>query len=226
MQISEMSIRRSVTTTMMYALVILLGIVAVFKLPLEFMPSIEAPFLEVMVPYEGASPVEVCDRIAEPIEEAIATMPGIDKLRSRCRQGFVYIGIELDPATKMDYMVLDIQERIDQIRDELPADVRNVWINKFDTEQFPIVFGAVTFPEHRPENNDLIEKHIVRSLKTVDGIADVRVEGLEHERVLVEINQDKLTNYGISIIQVYNAVWESSRTSRKSGTCPSTTLSR
>ncbi|HUT56154.1 MAG TPA: efflux RND transporter permease subunit [bacterium] len=206
MKISEFSIRRGVTTGMLYALLILLGVVAIPKIPLEFMPKMDMPFIEIHVPYEDASPVEVCERIAEPIEEAVATLPGIKKMRTRCRQGYAYIGIELASGVKMDYMVLDIQERVEAIKKDLPTDVRNIFIAKFDTEQFPVVMGAVTFPRDRPENNELLDRYIVQPLKTVDGVASVTIEGLEERRVLVEIDQNKLTAYGVSVLQLFDAI--------------------
>lgn len=191
---------------MIYALLILLGIVAIPKLPLEFMPKMDAPFVEIHVPYEDASPVEVCERIAEPIEEAVATLPGIKNMRTRCRQGYAYIGIELNSDVKMDYMVLDVQERVDAIKKDLPTDVRNIFIAKFDTEQFPVVMGALTFPQDRPENNELLDRYIVQPVKTVDGVASVTVEGMEERRVLVEIDQNKLTSYGVSVLQLFDAL--------------------
>jgi len=206
MRISEFAIRRGVATTMLFALVILLGSVAIPELPLEFMPEMDAPFIEVHVPYEGASPVEICDRIAEPVEEAVATLPGIQKMRTRCRLGYAYIGIELNSEANMDYMVLDVQERIDSIKKDLPSDVRNIFIAKFDTQQMPIIMGAVTFPENDPENNQLLDRYLIRPLKTVDGVADINIEGLEERRVLVEIDQNKLTAYGVSVIQMFEAL--------------------
>lgn len=206
MKISELAIRRAVATSMMYVLVVLLGGVAITKLPLEFMPQMDIPFVDIHIPYEGASPVEVCDRIGEPVEEALATLPGIKKMRTRCSPGYAYIGLELSGKAKMDYMVLDIQERIDAIRADLPSDIDNIWIQKFDTEQFPVIFGAITFAEDKSENNELIDRHFIRPLKTVDGVAAVMVEGLEYRKVLVEIDQNKLTSYGINVLQVFDVL--------------------
>ena len=206
MKIVDSVVNRPITTYMIYAFMAVLGAVAIPKIPLEFMPQMDAPFIEIHIPYEGASPVEVCEQIAEPIEEAIAVLPGIKKVHSRCRPGYVYVGIELSPSAKMDYMVLDVQERIDAIREDLPSDLRNMMINKFDTEQIPIIMGAITFPEDRPENNDLLDRFVLRPLKTVDGVAAVNVEGLEERRVLVEMDENKLTRYGVNIIQVFDAL--------------------
>ncbi len=184
----------------------MLGGVAIPKIPLEFMPQMDAPFIEVHAPYEGASPVEVCDRIAEPIEEAIATLPGVQKMRTRCRQGYAYIGVELNSEANMDYVVLDVQERIDAIKKDLPSDVRNMFIAKFDTQQFPVIMGAVTFPEDKPENNDLLDRYLIRPLKTVDGVADINIEGLEERRVMVEIDEHRLSAYNINVLQVFEVL--------------------
>jgi HAE1 family hydrophobic/amphiphilic exporter-1 len=206
MNLLAVFIHRRVATVMIYVLISLLGLVALKRIPLEFMPKMDMPFIEIHVPYEGASPVEVCDRIVEPIEEAVATLPGIKKMQARCRMGYGYIGMELLASAKMDYMVLDVQERIDQIRPDLPSDVRQIMIMKFDTEQFPVLFGALTFPEDKAENNELIDRYVVRPLKTVDGVADVQLEGLQQRRVLVEIEENKLTAFGVNVLQVFDAL--------------------
>ncbi len=206
MKISEIAVRRGVATAMVFALVVLLGSVAITKLPLEFMPKMDAPFVEIHAPYEGVSPVEICEDIAEPIEEALATLPGIDEVKSRCMQGYAYIMVELSGTSKMDYLILDIQERIDSIRNELPSDLMDLFIMKFDTEQIPVIAGAVTFPGDKPENNELLDRYVVRPLKTVEGVADVQIQGLEEKRVLVEIDQNKLVSYGVNVLQVYEAL--------------------
>lgn len=206
MKISEKAIRRGITTAMCYVLLVLLGSVAIPKIPLEFMPKLDVPFIEIHVPYEGASPVEICDKIAEPIEESVATLPGIDKIRSRCSPGYGYIGLELSSSANMDYMVMDVQEKIDVVREDLPDDVRNIMIMKYDTEQLPVIMGALTFAEDLPENNELMDRYVVRPLKTLEGVADIRIDGLAERRILVEMNEDRLTNYGVSVIQVFEAL--------------------
>jgi len=206
MRISEWAVRRAVTTTMVYALFVLLGLAAFRRIPLEFMPAMDIPFLEIWITYEGASPVEVCDTIVEPVEEAISTMHGIKRVRSRCRLGRAQIGVEMTGDAKADLMALEMQERIDQIRPELPADLGPVVVFKWDTEQFPVIFASVAFPEKRDENADLMENRIVRELKTVDGVANVQAEGIEHKRVTVEVDQDRLLAYQINVLQVTSAL--------------------
>jgi hydrophobic/amphiphilic exporter-1 (mainly G- bacteria), HAE1 family len=206
MGLIESSVNRRITTVMVYLLIVVLGVVAMFKIPLEFMPKMDIPVIEIHVPYEGASPVEVCDRIVEPIEEAVATLPGIKKMHSRCRMGYAYVNMELVNTEKIDYMVLDVQERIDQIRKDLPSDIRQIMIMKFDTEAFPVLFGALTFPEDKAENNELIDRLVVRPLRTVDGVANVQMEGMQERRVLVEIDENKLTAYGVNVLQIFDAL--------------------
>ncbi len=206
MKISEFSVRRRVTTLMIFSSIVLLGLIALNKVPLEFMPKIDMPFINIWIPYEGASPVEISDTIVEPIEEAISTMHGIKKIRSRCHAGHAEIGVELTGEAKTDYFVLEVQERIDQIQSQLPDDMGQIMIMKFDTEQMPVIFSAVGFPEEKDENNDLIERLLIRPLRTIDGVANVQVEGMEEKRIKVEVDQGRLDAYHVSVIQVYNAI--------------------
>ncbi len=206
MRISEFSIKRRVTTLMIFASLVLLGLIALGKIPLEFLPKIDMPFINIWIPYEGASPVEISDTIVEPIEEAISTMHGIKKIISRCNQGRAEVMVELSGESKTDYQVLEIQERIDSIKNELPEDLGHIMIFKFDTEQMPVIFAALGFPEEKDENNDLIDKLIVRPLQTIDGVADVQVHGSEMKRITVDVDQGRLDAYHMSVLQVYNAI--------------------
>jgi HAE1 family hydrophobic/amphiphilic exporter-1 len=206
MKISEFSIRRKITTLMVFTSIVLLGVIALGKIPLEFLPKIDMPFINIWLPYEGASPVEISDTIVEPIEEAISTMHGIKKITSRCNAGRAEIIVELSGDSRTDYLILDIQERIDAIRDDLPEDMGPIMIFKFDTEQMPVIFAAIGFPEEREENNDLIEKLLARPLQTIDGVADVQVHGMEQKRITVDVDQGRLDAYHISVLQVYNSI--------------------
>ena len=193
-------------TFMAYALFLLLGLAAFKRIPLEFMPAMDIPYLEIWITYEGASPVEVCDRVVGPVEEAISTMHGIKKVHSRCRLGRAEIGVDLLGDAKPDLLSMEMRERIDQLRPELPQDLGPVVVFKWDTQQFPVIFASVSFPNVRQENADLMEQRIVRELKTVDGVAQVQAQGIEEKRITVEVDEDRLLAYQINVLEVTGAL--------------------
>ena len=206
MKISELSVRYRIAVFMIYLSLFVLGLVAVKKIPLEFMPQMDMPFINIIATYPGASPIEICETIAKPIEETISTMHGIKKIDTRCRSGQAEIGIVLSSNVKTDYQVLEVRERIEQIRDELPEDLPPLLIMKFSSEQWPVIFISLDVPEKDIHYSDLFDQLLVRPLKTIDGVADVQFFGLEEKRVKVEINEDRLRAHHLSVLEVYQAL--------------------
>ncbi len=204
MKITEVSIKYPIATFMVYLSTLLLGLVAIYKIPLEFLPKMDAPFVNIIVNYPEASPSEACETVAKKIEEAISTMHGIEKLDTHCRQGSAEIGVQLNDKAKTDYLVIEVKERIDAIKDELPADLPPILAFKFDTDQLPIIFASIGVPENVDLHySDLLDQFIVRPLKTVDGVADVQFFGMEEKRVKIELNQDLMDSFGVSALEVY-----------------------
>jgi len=203
MILSEYSVKYKVAGLMIYVSLAVLGIVALKKIPLEFLPKMEMPFVDVIVNYPGSSPAEICENIAEKIEEEISTMHGIKKIETHCREGNAEIGVQLNSDANSEYQALEVRERIERIKDQLPSDLPPIIVAKFDTDQFPIIFASVGMPPGVEHYSELLEPMIIRPLKTVEGVADVQFFGIEEKRVKVEIDQDLLNAYHINIIEVY-----------------------
>ena len=206
MRISEFSVRYRVAVAMVYLSLLVLGLVAIRRIPLEFMPKMDMPFVNIVLNYPGASPVEICENIAEPIEEAISTMHGIEKIETSCRSGRAEVGIALGQGVKTDYQVLEIRERIEQIRPQLPSDLPPILVLKFSSEQWPVIFLSLLVPDSEKHYSDLFDQLIVRPLKTVEGVADIQFFGMEEKRVKIELDQDRLRAYRLSVLEVYQAL--------------------
>ncbi len=203
MRLSEFSVKYKVAGLMIYICLCVLGVVALRRMPLEFLPKMEMPFINIIINYPGTSPAEICENIVQKVEEAVSTMHGIDKIETNCRQGNAEIGIQLSSDSNTEYQVLEVRERIEQIKNDLPVDLPPILVLKFDTDQFPIIFASVGLPDDQKEYSDILEQVLVRPVKSLEGVADVQFFGMEEKRVKVELDQDLLNAYGISIIEVY-----------------------
>jgi len=203
LKIPELSVRYRIAVAMLYITLSVLGIISIKKIPLEFMPKIDMPFINVIINYPSASPSEICKSIAEKVEESISTMHGIEKIDTHCGQGNAEVGIQLTGTSNTEYQVLEVRERLEQIKNQLPSDLPPIMVFKFDTDQMPIVFASLSLPGTRAHYGDLLDQLIVRPLKTVDGVADVQFFGMEEKRVKIEIDQSLLNAYHISITEVY-----------------------
>src|SRR5487761_2058302 len=139
MTLAELSLRRPVTATMFFVTLTVIGLIAAFRLPLEQYPDIDAPFLFVQIPYAGSTPGEVERTITRPVEEALATLPGIQRMQSSSRADGTDIQLEFKWGESVAVKAVEAREKIDAIRDQLPSDLQRYTVQKFSTTDQPVL---------------------------------------------------------------------------------------
>ena len=134
MNITELSIRRPVTTIMIFVSLVVIGLIAAFRLPLESQPEVSPPFFFVQLPYPGSTPEEVERNLVRPVEEALATMPGIKSMNANATAdgGGVFVQFS-DWSRDVAIAASEARERIDVVRDELPDDFRRYFVRRWST---------------------------------------------------------------------------------------------
>ena len=137
MKISDFSIKRPVFTIVIMFLIIILGGVSFFKIPVTLIPDLNPPIAVVVTNYQGASPVEVDEKITKPLEASLSTLPGIESVNSTSQEGANFILLEFDWSTDMDAIQMDVMQRIDII--PLPDGADKPRFLKFDPAQFPVI---------------------------------------------------------------------------------------
>src|SRR4029077_10318463 len=124
MSIAELSLRRPVTAVMFYVSLLVIGIIAAFRLPLEILPEINPPFVAVQLPYPGSTPEEVERTITRPAEEALATLSGIKEMDSTSGPDGSNIFLQFsDWSRNIAITASEAHDRIDAIRGDLPKDM-------------------------------------------------------------------------------------------------------
>ncbi|MDQ0214857.1 HAE1 family hydrophobic/amphiphilic exporter-1 [Oikeobacillus pervagus] len=195
MKISQFSIKRPVFTIVTMALIMILGIVSLFKIPLKLIPDINPPVAVVVTSYQGASPTEIVEKVTKPLEANLATLPGIKNITSTTNEGSNFILMEFSWSTKIDEIQNDVLQRIDQT--PLPEDANKPKFLKFDPSQFPIIQLSLRSTEEEDSIQKLAEK-LEQELVTVKGVASVNVSGSSVEEVTVELNEENLKKYKLT----------------------------
>src|SRR5687767_11640816 len=139
MLLTEISLKRPVTVCMFFACLMLIGIMGGRQLPLEFLPDIEFPVLVVNVPYRNSTPEEVERRITRPVEEALATLPGIERMESASGDDGAEVEIRFKIGEDMAVKGVEARDKLDAIRASLPADVERVNVFKFAGGDIPVL---------------------------------------------------------------------------------------
>jgi len=200
MNITELSIRRPVTTIMLFVSMVAIGLIASFRLPLEAEPEATIPFFFVALPYPGSTPEEVERNIVRPVEEALATMPGIKSMNSRANAEGGQIQVEFSDWNRdIAVAASEARERIDAIRDQLPDDFRRYYVQRWSTSDQEAISLRLTSDEDLTARADLIERSIKQRLERLPGVARVEVEGVAKQEVLVALDKDRLSAHGVAL---------------------------
>lgn len=202
MSLARLSLQRPVTATMFFVSMMVIGLIAAFRLPLEFMPEIEAPFLYVDLPYPGSSPPEIEEVITRPAEEALATLPGIKRMNSQTRSEGAGIFLEFQWDRDIQIAASEARERLDAIRDELPSDFQRYFVMKFGTADEPVLRIRVSSERDLANSYELLDREVKRRLERVTGVARVDISGVAPPEVEIGLINERLIAHGIDLNQL------------------------
>jgi hydrophobic/amphiphilic exporter-1 (mainly G- bacteria), HAE1 family len=193
------AIARPVTTAMVFVALSLIGVVATMLLPLEKYPDIQFPGIFINVPYEGSSPEEVERLITRPIEEALATLSGVERMQSTSRQNsaeiFLQFGWDEDAATRG----IEARAKIDAIRHQLPSDVRRVLVFTGSLGDQPILNLRISSERDLSDAYDLLDQQLSRRIERVEGVSRVELYGVEQREIRILLNADRVAAHGVDL---------------------------
>ncbi|HVH33878.1 MAG TPA: efflux RND transporter permease subunit [Tahibacter sp.] len=203
MNLAELSLKRPVTITMFFLSMMVIGLIAAFRLPLEKFPDIEFPFLFVDVPYPGSTPAEVERVLARPIEEALATVPGIQRMQSTSRADGVQIFMQFKWGNNVAVKAVEAREKIDGIRKDLPSDLQRYQVLKFSVSDQPLLKLRVASDVDMTNSYELLDRRVKRPLERIPGVARVSIEGVAPPELQIELSSDRLAATGVSLNELY-----------------------
>ncbi|SHI14486.1 efflux RND transporter permease subunit [Ferrimonas marina] len=191
------ALRRPVTVTMAFLALTLLGLVAARLLPLEMWPGLEIPQITVQVPYEGGSPAEVEREITNVLEESLATLSGVKRMRSGSSQTESWVRMDFNWDEAIGNKVVEVRERVDAVRHRLPADVERVLIWQFSTEDMPVLNIRLSSTRDLSAAWDLLDKQLKRPLERLPGVSRVALYGVQPQEIQIRLIPERLTALGL-----------------------------
>ena len=200
MNLTASVIKRPIAVTMFFLGLVLLGLLSWQRLPLELIPNISYPQLTIVTSCENMGPLEIESLITKKVEAALGTAGRIRHLRSYSREGVSLVVLDFDWGTNMNYVSLDIREKLDQIQDLLPREAKTPMIVRFNPESLPVITLALNGKQVEfGELQDVLSEKIKRDLERVAGVASVRLSGAREREIQVVVNQGRLLAHKISI---------------------------
>lgn len=202
MNLPEISIKRPTLIIVLFIILILGGLFSYSKLGYELIPKFEVNVITVSTIYPGASPSEVENTVTKKIEDAVSSLENIKKIESKSFESFSMVMVQLNPGTNTDFALNDAQRKVNSVLKDLPDDVDPPSLVKFSLDDLPVVTIAATAQMSDADFFDLLDKKIQPVLSRIPGVAQVNLIGGREREIQVNLNQDKLDAYGLSLLQI------------------------
>jgi len=203
LSLPRLAVRRPITAAMLLVSVLLFGGIAASRLPLAFLPEVDVPFIGVRIPYPDSNPAQVEREIAKPVEEVLATLSGIKKLRSSCDADGAWVQLRFDWGQDLDVVRMQVSDLMDQVEAELPEGIGEIRIWSFNTNDIPVVEARLSAEGvDLSENYDLLEARVVNRLRRLPGVARVDLDGVEPKEIFIDLVLDKVKAHRVDIRQL------------------------
>ena len=199
MKLSDVSVRRPVFAAMMILAMVIFGALSYPKIGVDLYPDVDTPIVTVTVVYPGADPETMEDKVTDPIEEAVQTLGGIDKLQSKNMESVSQVIISFDLDVDGDAMLAEVRQKVDTIEGDLPSGIDPPTIQKFDVGAAPIVSVAVSGDLEPAELARIAEDEVKTQLEQVPGVGGVEMIGARDREVKMWVDPSELQKYGLTV---------------------------
>ena len=207
MSLPRLAVNRPVTTAMVLLSLLVLGGISFTRIPLTYLPDVDFPGVFVTVPYPNASPRQIEREIVQPLEEALATIPGARRINSTATADRADLQLEFTWGETVDVARAKVFEAVEDARRDLPSDVKEIYVNTFSTTQIPIVEARISAPGmDLSANYDRLERRIADPIRRVPGVARVDLDGVEPREVRINLRLDRLAAHRVDLGEVTERV--------------------
>lgn len=204
--LAEICVRRPVFALMIIMALLVAGITSFPQLGVDRFPNMDLPSVYVRTTYPGAASEEVESEVSQPIEDAVATVAGIDELRSISGDGSSFVIITFNLKRNVDAAVQDVRDAVAGVINRLPPGIDPPVVQKQDTDSSPIMSLAVSGPRTSNELYFLADRFVKSVIESAPGVGQVTIAGAADRAVQVSIDADRLAAYKMSILQVRDAL--------------------
>ena len=207
MNLSAIAVRRGVTFTMAFLIIVGFGLYSLSRLQVDLYPDIALPTVVVITNYSGASPEDIETLVTRPIEGAVASVKDAEEIRSISKQGVSMVEVKFDWGKDMDIAETDVRRKLELVERFLPQDAEDSIVFAFDPSLQPVVMMMVTGPYPLDELRRIAENDLEPRLARLPGIASSEVAGGLEREIHVELDPTKIAAFGLDVNNVVGAVY-------------------
>lgn len=181
---------------------VVLGGIALHRLPLHLYPSYDSPHLRVIVSYRSSAPDQIERLIVRPLEDNLGTLSHLERMTSKATATRGSVSLVFTSGTDMDVVAIEVRDRLDRARQQLPEGVTDILLQRWSSEDIPIMAMRVSWQGEPERLYDIIVNTIERRLQTIEGVANVTVHGLQRKQLRIEVNPEGLKIHGLTMRQL------------------------
>src|SRR5512133_2073645 len=206
MSIYSSSVKRPVTTILIFAALIVMGLYSLAQLPVDLYPEMELPYVVVLTTYPGASASDIESNVTSPLEDALNSVNKLKEMTSTSSDGSSVIFMEFNYGTNLDEASNDIRSSLNFIERFLPQGSERPTIMKFSTSMMPIIFYTITAKESYAGLEKILDEKIVNPLNRIDGVGTVALAGVPGRKIYIDVDPRKMEAYNLTVEQIGNVI--------------------
>ena len=206
MSITELSIKRPTLVVVIFTVLTLLGVTSYRLLKYDLLPDMNFPVVNVITVYPGASANDVESSVTTKIEDALSSLENVDYIQATSQEGVSAITLWMKSGTNVDRAIENAQRKVNAIASDLPVNARTPSLQKFSSDEMPVMKLGVTANMKPTELYQFVDDHIKSQFSKIDGVGQLSLVGGREREIRVEINKEKLDAYKISMGQIYAAL--------------------
>ncbi len=207
MKLHELSVKRPIAVTMAVLIFVVLGLYSVSMLPIDAMPEMDLKMAVVMTTYSNVGSEEIENLITMPIEEAVASVSGLDTMQSQSMEGMSIVMVQFSNDTDIDEAISTMENNIDMVEGFLPEDASDPTVLKLDMTSMASMMVSVSYEGYdMVQTKKFVDDNVEHRIKSAGGVASVNVSGGRDRVIEVEVSPQALNGYNISFSDVVNAI--------------------
>ncbi|MCR5606421.1 MAG: efflux RND transporter permease subunit [Treponema sp.] len=206
MSISKKVLEHPVLTVCIFALIVIVAIFTAGNIKIDLMPDMDSPVAMIYTSYDNAGPESVEKSVTEILESGVVSVSNLKSMTSESSEGASTIKLEFNYGTDMDVAVNDIRDKLDQVKGNLPDDCDTPQIFQFDSSSMPIMTLAINGNRTAEELRKIADDQIADRLEQAAGVASASVSGGRDTIVRVELEQNRLDAYGLTLSSIVSTL--------------------
>lgn len=206
MSIYESSVKKPITTILIFLIVVVLGLFSLSKLNIDLMPKIETSNVMIVTSYAGASAEDIENNVTKPLENALNGISNLKHINSKSQDNLSLITLEFNAGSDITEATNDIRDKLDAFSSVLPKDVSKPMIFKFGTEDIPVVVLSAEATESAPALKKILENKVVNRLERIEGVGTVMIAGAITREIHIYCDPYKLQSYNLTMPQISQAI--------------------